>query len=275
MFSFRLIARKPFQLLIMLCAVIPFLLYACSGQNSNDPAKNKRQSVDNGKVELSSQTTAPADTVKGNGITAARGHKIAEENGCFYCHTTDGTESVGPTWKGLYGRKVRLSNGTTVTANTGYIISSIVAPHAMVVKSFSDLMPRYSYLKEDQIQSLVAYFKSLSNINTKVTNAAKTNEITAQRGHQIAQSKGCLSCHSIDGSRKVGPTWKDLYGKTVKLNNGSTTTADSAYIVQSIEQPSAKVVQGFPDMMPEFTKLKKDQMASIIKYIKSISKKSS
>jgi cytochrome c oxidase subunit 2 len=213
--------------------------------------------------------------VKSNNITAERGHKIAKDNGCFYCHTTNGTQSVGPTWKGLYGRKVRLSNGTTVTANTGYIISSIVAPHAMVVRSYSDLMPRYSYLKEDQIQSLVAYFKSLSNINKRVSNVAKTNKITAERGHQIAQSQGCFSCHSTDGSRKVGPTWKNLYGKTVKLNDGSTTKADSAYIVQSIEDPSAKVVQGFPDMMPAFTQLKGAQMESLIRYIKSISNNSS
>jgi cytochrome c oxidase subunit 2 len=233
------------------------------------------RSLDSVKTGVSSKITPSPDTVKSNNITAERGHKIAEDNGCFYCHTTNGTESVGPTWKGLYGRKVRLSNGSTVTANTGYIISSIVAPHAMVVRSYSDLMPRYTYLKEDQIQSLVAYFKSLSNINNKASNTATNNEITAERGHQIAQSKGCFSCHSTDGTRSVGPTWKDLYGKTVKLNNGSTTTADSAYIVQSIEKPSAKVVEGFADMMPGFTNLKKDQMESLIKYIKSISNKSS
>ena len=44
----------------------------------------------------------------------------------------------------------------------------------------------------------------------------------ASRGQRIYESSGCKACHSIDGSRLVGPTWKGLWGEAVELEDGST-----------------------------------------------------
>ena len=38
-------------------------------------------------------------------------------------------------------------------------------------------------------------------------------------GQQLATQ--CLGCHSIDGSTLVGPSWKDLYGHDVELEDGT------------------------------------------------------
>jgi len=96
-------------------------------------------------------------------ISAAKGHKIAQSNGCFSCHSTDGSEMDGPTWKNLYGSKVQLKNDSTVIADSSYIAESIKKPTADVVKGFSPTMPSFSYLSNTKIKSIIAYIKSISN----------------------------------------------------------------------------------------------------------------
>jgi mono/diheme cytochrome c family protein len=96
-------------------------------------------------------------------------------------------------------------------------------------------------------------------------------EGNADQGKQLATSLGCVGCHSIDGSKLVGPSWKGLYGHEVKLSGGSTVTADDAYIHESIVDPTAKVVDGYQPIMPSFASQVNDQqIADIIAYIKTL-----
>jgi cytochrome c oxidase subunit 2 len=67
----------------------------------------------------------------------------------------------------------------------------------------------------------------------------------AAQGKALYASKGCQSCHSIDGSSGAGPTWKGLAGSKVKLNGGSSVTADTTYLTTSIEDPDKQIVSGF------------------------------
>jgi mono/diheme cytochrome c family protein len=90
----------------------------------------------------------------------------------------------------------------------------------------------------------------------------------AAAGEAIAQAQ-CFSCHSIDGSTIVGPTWQGLYGHEVTLDDGSTVTADDEYLHESIVDPNAKIVEGFPAAMPELG-LDDDQIADVIAYIKTL-----
>jgi mono/diheme cytochrome c family protein len=68
----------------------------------------------------------------------------------------------------------------------------------------------------------------------------------AAAGAQLFQSLGCSACHSLTGAKIIGPTFKGLYGSKVQLSTGQTVTADEAYLLQSIEDPDAKIVKGFP-----------------------------
>lgn len=89
-------------------------------------------------------------------------------------------------------------------------------------------------------------------------------------GQAIAQAN-CFTCHSIDGSTIVGPTWKGLYGRDVELESGETVTADDDYIRESILDPNAKIVKGFPAAMPTFSGILNDQqIADVIAYIKTL-----
>jgi cytochrome c oxidase subunit 2 len=91
----------------------------------------------------------------------AAGKALAHDRGCPTCHSTSGAKGTGPSWKGLYGSQVELSDGTTVTADELYIKESITDPSAKIVKGFGNLMPRFNLTPEEQDQ-IVAYIKSLS-----------------------------------------------------------------------------------------------------------------
>lgn len=65
------------------------------------------------------------------------------------------------------------------------------------------------------------------------------------RGKQLFTADGCMSCHSIDGAAGVGPTVKGLAGNRVQLVDGSTVTADDAYLANAITDPDAEIVKGY------------------------------
>jgi cytochrome c1 len=93
----------------------------------------------------------------------------------------------------------------------------------------------------------------------------------AAAGQALYSSQGCQGCHSVDGSKVVGPSWKGIYGHQVELEDGTTVTADDAYIHESIVQPQAKIVKGFTSVqMPPFPSMTDQQVADIIAYMKTL-----
>jgi cytochrome c oxidase subunit 2 len=91
------------------------------------------------------------------------------------------------------------------------------------------------------------------------------------QGRRIAEEQGCFKCHSVDGTRHIGPTWLDLYGRKEKLDDGSTIVVNEAYMTESMMDPLAKVVSGFQPVMPSFQgKLAPPDVAALVEYIKSL-----
>lgn len=94
-----------------------------------------------------------------------------------------------------------------------------------------------------------------------------------EQGKKLTQSKGCIACHSADGNRMVGPSYKGVFGADRELHDGSVVKADENYLRESILNPQAKIVKGFgpPSAMPVFQGLLSEQeMNSLIEYIKSV-----
>ncbi|MAG35575.1 MAG: hypothetical protein CL878_04930 [Dehalococcoidia bacterium] len=92
-------------------------------------------------------------------------------------------------------------------------------------------------------------------------------------GESLSTRLGCIACHSVDGSALVGPSWKGLYGKQETLADGSTVAVDDTYLRESIVEPDAKIVNGFPagTMPPELTQnLSEQDTEAIIEYIKTL-----
>ncbi len=90
-----------------------------------------------------------------------------------------------------------------------------------------------------------------------------------EQGRQLAENSGCIACHSIDGSKSLGPGWKNMFGKTEKLTDGSTITVDNAYFDESVLNPSAKIVEGYPPVMAPY-QFSGEQLEALKAYIKSI-----
>jgi cytochrome c oxidase subunit 2 len=94
----------------------------------------------------------------------------------------------------------------------------------------------------------------------------------AQKGQKLYNSKGCVACHSIDGTTKVGPSWKGLFGTKQELVAGGAVTADENFIHNFILNPNAKPVKGFPvGVMPTFQgQLTEDELTALIEFIKTL-----
>jgi len=93
----------------------------------------------------------------------------------------------------------------------------------------------------------------------------------ADKGKELSKLKGCVACHSADGTAGVGPTYKGLYGHDVELADGSTVKVDDNYLRESIENPQAKIVKGFNPVMPTFKGLlSEEEMNALMAYIKSL-----
>jgi cytochrome c oxidase subunit 2 len=91
-------------------------------------------------------------------------------------------------------------------------------------------------------------------------------------GERVFKLKGCVACHTTDGSKLVGPTWKGLFGSQVTvLAEGKevTLTADEDYLARSIRHPSKEVVKGFAPQMPKADLSERD-VADLAAYIKSL-----
>lgn len=92
------------------------------------------------------------------------------------------------------------------------------------------------------------------------------------QGQQLVQQYGCTTCHSLDGTKKIGPSWKGLFESTVKLDNGSSIIADQTYLISSILEPNLYIHEGFPpNVMPSFNEiLDQTQIESIVAFIESL-----
>ena len=87
--------------------------------------------------------------------------------------------------------------------------------------------------------------------------------------YKLMDAKDCFTCHSIDGSEGIGPTLKGVYGRKVKLTNGSAITADDVYLREAIVNPSKTVVAGFDDVMPK-PELTDEEVNAIVEYLENL-----
>lgn len=105
---------------------------------------------------------------------------------------------------------------------------------------------------------------------TEVSNAGagKTPE---ELGAIIYTKRGCNACHSIDGTKIVGPSWKGIAGEMVDCGPAGKVLIDDAYLRESILNPAAKIVDGYLPVMPTYKgELTDKEVDAVIAYIKSL-----
>jgi cytochrome c oxidase subunit II len=99
---------------------------------------------------------APATPAAGGDAIA----RLLDAKECMSCHSIDGSEGIGPTLKGIYGRKTKLADGTTITADDVYLRDSIVHPEAKIVEGYDNLMPKPE-LTDEEVNAIVEYLENL------------------------------------------------------------------------------------------------------------------
>jgi len=197
-----------------------------------------------------------------------RGRELLTKFGCLGCHSLDGSKKVGPTLQGLWGREVTVVAGTeekTLKVDEAYLIRAIREPGSEVVKGFPPVMPTFGsgQISDDELHEIIEFFQR----------EGAPQSSAGPSGAELAAQLGCLGCHSADGSKKVGPTFKGLYGRQVEVDRQGekvTLTADDDYLTRSIREPKAEIVEGYPPVMPPFPKLEDEEIGALIDYLKSL-----
>lgn len=101
-----------------------------------------------------------------------------------------------------------------------------------------------------------------------------TGDMPDPPGLTLLKETGCLACHSDDGSRLVGPSFKDIYGteKTV-ITNGEerTLTVDDEYLKLSIIEPDRDLVKSYnKGLMQSYSdELDDEEIDLIIEYLRT------
>ncbi|MBS7691757.1 cytochrome c oxidase subunit II [Pseudomonas lalucatii] len=199
--------------------------------------------------------------------TLAQGRLLAESHGCLACHSLDGSARLGPTWQGLFGREEALADGSRVRVDEAYLKESILEPKAKLVQGYPPVMVAYSF-NEAELDALVALIKSLSDAPAPAAEPGADGGELLRKGQQLAESLGCLACHSLDGSPRVGPGWLGLYGTTETLADGTEVRVDEAYLKASILNPNSQIVRGYAAIMPAYAP-SDDELQALIALIKS------
>jgi cytochrome c oxidase subunit 2 len=225
------------------------------------------------------------------GAPKGEGEVLYKTLGCSGCHSLDGSIIVGPSFKGLFGKKVRAVTGGTVreiVADEAYLCHAIREPGADVAEGFPEgVMPDLSdQISEEQMDAIIAFIKEQGAPESEDVSRPKAEPAAAPEaktevpagpvdGATLFNTKGCVACHSLDGSKKVGPSLKGIYRSPQKVvTNGKTreVIADEAYLRDSIRNPDADVLEGFrPGLMPPFGKtLSPGEVDALVNYLKEI-----
>ncbi len=102
----------------------------------------------------------------------------------------------------------------------------------------------------------------------------KTPESTALAdvGPKLLLSKGCIGCHTVDGTPKIGPTFKGLLGRREVVILGGQEkeiTVDEAFVRAHILDPRAALVKGYPPVMPQVP-VTEEELKTIVAYLETL-----
>lgn len=110
--------------------------------------------------------TATVIAAPGKDKAASAGQQLVLKNGCIACHSIDGSQIVGPSFKGLYGKQhtvVVNGNEQQITVDDDYIYESLMDPNAKITKGFQPglMQPYKGLITKDEAKQIADYIKSL------------------------------------------------------------------------------------------------------------------
>jgi len=141
------------------------------------------------------------------------------------------------------------------------------------IGSFDIMCAEYCGMQHSYMLSKVEV-KTLEDYIAWVNKSDSAEKSIEPIGLQIIKKNGCNACHSFDGTKLVGPTFKGIYGLTHEVTtNGKkrTVTVDDAIIKASIYEPALDIYVDFNPVMPPYKdKINEEELKEIINYLKSL-----
>ena len=94
---------------------------------------------------------------------AQNGERLFASLSCAACHNTR-PDARGPSLANVYGSKLTLSSGQTVTADDAYLREAILNPSQHITQGYAPIMPTYQgQISEEGVIALVEYIKNLDS----------------------------------------------------------------------------------------------------------------
>ena len=112
---------------------------------------------------------------------------------------------------------------------------------------------------------------SMSEYEDFINDRKKEDLAPEDLGKKLYASKACITCHSLDGSKILGPSFKGLYGREEEMSDGEKVKVDESYLRESILYSTKKVVKGFQPVMPSYDgQMKDEEIEGLIAFIKTV-----
>jgi cytochrome c oxidase subunit 2 len=131
------------------------------------------------------------------------------------------------------------------------------------------VVPREEF--EKWIEKDVAVSVPAGGAGTEISQEEIARQLRAV-GERLSKIKGCNACHSSDGTRLVGPSYKGILGRTETVVTKSETrrvTIDEDYLRRSIVDPAADIVDGYQPVMPKL-EITEEELRALVEYLKSL-----
>jgi cytochrome c oxidase subunit 2 len=144
-----------------------------------------------------------------------------------------------------------------------------------IVGSYEILCSEYCGLQHSAMLSKAVVLEQ-ADYDKWYNNYKDTTTKEESEGLLLLRNTGCLACHSLDGTKLVGPSFLGLFGKVRVVVSGSTqmdVKADEIYIKNSIYDPNSQIVSGFNKGIMKSYKdiLKESDIKIIVDYFKTLS----
>lgn len=127
----------------------------------------------------------------------------------------------------------------------------------------------YCGTNHSQMRSQVVVHRDRASYDAWIKQVEDASVPLVDVGRTVYLTKGCIACHTVDGTPRLAPTFKASWGRVEKLVDGSSVTVDEAYVRESLLNPRAKLVAGFQPVMPPMP-LKEREMLGLFEYLKSL-----
>ena len=140
--------------------------------------------------------------------------------------------------------------------------------------TFYDLYcAEYCGTNHSQMQTVVVVHETQADLDAwiKKYSVRNVDESPAAYGAKLYERRGCKSCHSLDGTKMVGPSYKGSFGTMRDLVGGGSVKFDESYVRNSILEPRSEVSAGYQPVMPSYKgQLTDDDIVSLTEFIKSL-----